>query len=451
MNVSQVSSTKLSKDQRKVVALLSVGTFLESFDFCLYLHMSVILNTLFFPPTEDPTLKSFLTSFGFASSFIFMPFGSVFLGYLGDRFGRSSIIVLTTIGMSLCCITLAALPTYAQIGITAAIVVTICRMLQSVTMIADSVGTEIYIAEAIKPPMQYPMVAYTEVFGALGNIVALGVGAIFTNIKFFSGSAMEYSWRGAFLFGAAVGLVGAAARKSLKDAANFSNRQAFFREKFSEVGIKLDPNIKSLYSQNPGKNYIVYFLMICSQPVSMYFAYFYFGDLLAEKYDFSLGQVISNNLFVAFADFFGLMCLAQLSYKIHPLKLLKAKTIACLSIMAFFPFVMSFYPSSWVVLFFQCTVGMLAFDQLPATPIFYKYFPPFRRFTYSSFFLSSAQLVMYGALPICTAFLQRYYEYACVLLILIPTGLCFFCAVTFFERKEKENYKMSKLSELGMW
>jgi MHS family proline/betaine transporter-like MFS transporter len=434
-----MSEEKLSKEQRKAIALLSVGRFLESFDFCLYLHMSVILNALFFPPIEDPSLKSFLTSFGFASSFLFMPFGSVFLGYLGDRFGRSSIIVLTTMCMALCCVTLATLPTYAQIGITAAVIVTVCRMLQSVTMIAECVGTEIYITEAIKPPMQYPAVAYAEVFGALGNIVALGVGAAFTNIKFFSGSAMEYSWRGAFLFGAVVGLVGTTARKSLKEAVSFSNRQALFKEKFSEVGIKLNLDTKGLYSKKPAKTYVVYFLMKCSQPVSMYFAYFYFGDLLAEKYNFSLGQVISNNLLVAFADFFGLMCLAQLSYKIHPLKLIKAKTLICLSIVAFFPLIMNVYPSSWVVLFFQCVVGMLAFDQLPATPIFYKYFPPFRRFTYSSFFLSSAQLLMYGALPVCTAFLKIHYGYMCVLLIMIPMGICFFFAASFFEKREKEN------------
>jgi MHS family proline/betaine transporter-like MFS transporter len=286
------------------------------------------------------------------------------------------------------------------------------------------------------------MVAYTEVFAALGNIVALGVGAIFTHVQFFA-NASEYSWRGAFFFGACIGLVGSVARKSLKEATGFANRQKLIKETFDKNKINWNPDIMGIHSQKPSTTYFMYFLMQCAQPVSMYFAYFYLGELLVDKFGFSHGQMISNNFFVACADFFGLLFLARLSYKIHPFKLLKAKTLICLSIVIFFPIALKAYPSSWMILFFQCVIGMFAFDQLPATPIFYKYMPPFRRFTYSSFFLSSAQLLMYGVLPICSAILGKRYGYNVVLLIVIPTGIAFFASISYFERKEFSKTSLS--------
>ncbi len=434
-----MSEEKLSKDQKKAVVLLSIGRFLESFDFSLYLHMSVVLNVLFFPPTQDPLLKSFITSFGFASSFFFMPFGSVFLGFLGDKLGRSNIIVITTTTMAFCCLTLASLPTYAQIGISSAIILTICRVLQSVSVIAEYTGTDLYIAETVKPPMQYPTTAYTQVFGELGAIAALSVGALFTNVEFFSGSMMEYAWRGAFLFGAVVGIVGTIARKSLKEATEFADRTNLMKKEYDKKNIRLNLDIKGLYSQRPLPTYFAYFCLHCAKPVSMYFVYFYCGNLLADNFSFTTGRVISNNLLVALADFFGVLCLAQLSYKIHPLKLLKFKTLTCLVVVAFFPIVMQLHQSPATVLFFQCFCAMFAFDQVPATPMFYKYFPPLRRFTYSALLVSCAKGLVYAVLPIISLPLTKQCGYFGMPLLLLPAGLCFFCSAVFFEKREKEN------------
>ena len=58
--------TKLTKEQKQAVGLLSIGTFLEYFDLMLYVHMAVLLNELFFPKT-DPFTASLLSAFGFCS------------------------------------------------------------------------------------------------------------------------------------------------------------------------------------------------------------------------------------------------------------------------------------------------------------------------------------------------------------------------------------------------
>ena len=80
--------------------------------------MAVLLNELFFPKT-DPFTASLLSAFAFCSTYFLRPFGAIIFGYIGDNFGRKLAIILTTIMMTISCTTIAILPPYAQIVITA--------------------------------------------------------------------------------------------------------------------------------------------------------------------------------------------------------------------------------------------------------------------------------------------------------------------------------------------
>ncbi len=195
--MQESTQPKLNNSQKKAVGLLSVGTFLEYFDLMLYIHMAVLLNELFFPKTDHFT-ASLLSAFAFCSSYVLRPFGALVFGFIGDFIGRKSVIVITTIIMAITCTTIAVLPTYAQIGITASWIITICRMVQGMAASAESRGAEIYITESVKPPLQYPLVAIITVFSAVGTSFALGVSSIFTNVNIF-GTESQY-WRVAFFF-----------------------------------------------------------------------------------------------------------------------------------------------------------------------------------------------------------------------------------------------------------
>ena len=87
--------TKLTREQREAVGLLSIGTFLEYFDLMLYVHMAVLLNELFFPKT-DPFMASLLSAFAFCSTYLLRPFGALIFGWIGDRMGRKFVIITTT-------------------------------------------------------------------------------------------------------------------------------------------------------------------------------------------------------------------------------------------------------------------------------------------------------------------------------------------------------------------
>ena len=92
---------------------------LDPTDLMLYVHMAVLLNELFFPKT-DPFTASLLAAFAFCSTYVLRPIGALIFGYIGDNIGRKATVIITTMMMSLSCILMASLPTYSQIGITAA-------------------------------------------------------------------------------------------------------------------------------------------------------------------------------------------------------------------------------------------------------------------------------------------------------------------------------------------
>jgi MHS family proline/betaine transporter-like MFS transporter len=164
----------LSRSQKEAIGLLQIGTFLEYFDLMLYVHMAVLLNELFFPKA-DPHTAALLSAFAFCSTWVLRPFGALIFGWIGDNIGRKSTVILTTSMMAISCLIMANLPTYAQIGISAAWIVTICRIVQGLSSMGEIVGAQIYITEITKPPAQYPAVSLIRFASSIGTVCAIGM------------------------------------------------------------------------------------------------------------------------------------------------------------------------------------------------------------------------------------------------------------------------------------
>ena len=149
MEATAKKSTGLTRQQKESVFLLSIGTFLEYFDLMLYMHMAVLLNDLFFPQT-DPAIAKILGAFAFASTYMFRPIGGFVIGRIGDRIGRKKTVMITTFIMAGCCVTMATLPTYAEIGITASVVMILCRALQGFSSLGEIAGALLYVMESTR-------------------------------------------------------------------------------------------------------------------------------------------------------------------------------------------------------------------------------------------------------------------------------------------------------------
>lgn len=457
--------SSLSREQKEAIGLLQIGTFLEYFDLMLYVHMAVLLNELFFPQT-DPHTASLLAAFAFCSTFVFRPIGALIFGWLGDHIGRKSTIILTTMIMCVSCIVMAILPTYAQIGIAATWIITLCRIAQGMSTMGEGIGAQIYLTESIRRPACYPAVGSLSVACGLGSMGALGVGALVTSISL--------NWRYAFLGGAVIAFVGAFARVRLRETPDFLEMK---RQQIKNLKAQCDTSddedlslrfLKALKETNPAQHlekiiefrkqtresvketvrdwkggvklrtFLSYMLIHCGWPLTFYLTFIYFNPLLRQNFGYSPEDIIRHNFYLSIVLLISNVSWALLGYRIYPLKLLKTRGVSTLILMIALPFLIANLTSALQLFFIQALLLLVLLGDVPAAPILLNRFPVFRRFTSASILFAFGQAVM----NIITAFglvsLGRYFGTFGLWLITLPVTAAFLYAVFHFEWLDRE-------------
>ncbi|HXZ08139.1 MAG TPA: MFS transporter, partial [Paraburkholderia sp.] len=122
-------SSASARATRQLIIATTIGNAFEFFDLTVYSFFAVLLGKLFFPVASvDQQLLLSVATFGIG--FIARPLGGVVFGVLADRFGRIVAMNLTLVSMALGTGMIGAMPTYAQIGIAAPLLVLAARLLQ---------------------------------------------------------------------------------------------------------------------------------------------------------------------------------------------------------------------------------------------------------------------------------------------------------------------------------
>lgn len=319
----QITEQKsLTREQKEAVGLLSIGTFLEYFDLMLYVHMAVLLNELFFPKT-DPFTASLLAAFAFCSTYVLRPIGALIFGYIGDNIGRKATVIITTFMMAISCVVMANLPTYEQIGITAAWVITICRIIQGMSSMGEVIGAELYVTEITKPPIQYVSVSTITVFSSIGGMGALIIAWYTTNYGL--------NWRTVFWIGAIVALIGAKARVLLKETKDFTDA----RKRLAEC----KKSNKIYIEKVEFKTALALYLMQCAWPVCFYFVYVHCALILKNSFGLSSAEVITHNLILSIIQVLSFLFFTVISYWVYPLLLLKIKVTIFTLLIVLFSFI----------------------------------------------------------------------------------------------------------------
>jgi len=123
-----------------------VGNILEWYDFAVFGYFAPIIGAQFFP-SEDK-LASMLSAFGvFAAGYMMRPLGGIIFGSIGDRLGRKKALQLSVAMMALPTILLGFLPTHAQIGISASLLLVLLRLIQGVSVGGELIGSISFISE----------------------------------------------------------------------------------------------------------------------------------------------------------------------------------------------------------------------------------------------------------------------------------------------------------------
>lgn len=423
----------LSKEQKHATSLLSIGTFLEYFDLMLYVHMAILLNEVFFPKTDAHT-AALLSAFAFCSTFVFRPLGALFFGWLGDHIGRKTTVIITTFMMAFSCLVMANLPTYEQIGITAAWLVTICRIIQGMSSMGEIMGAQIYMLESTKPPIQYPIVAAIMVFCNLGGTFALAVAALVTSYGM--------NWRNAFWIGAIIALTGMVARTSLRESSEFADAKKQLKNSLKIVQnkekINLDHIDSSMLQEKVSvKTALAYFLMECAWPVSFYFTYSHCANILKNIYGFSPEQVIQQNFVVSTVNLVSYVILTFLCYKIHPLVILRFRLKVFWFFLALCPYLLDNISNAFEILLIQSFFIIFRPDAFPAIPILIKYFPVFKRFTYASWLFALPRALMHVVTSFGLVYLVQYWGNWGLWVIMIPVSFAFLFGLLHFEKLEQ--------------
>jgi metabolite-proton symporter len=177
-----LSASDHSAQLRKAVIASTIGTAIEWYDFFIYgTAAGLIFGKLYFP-NEDP-LTGTLAAFGtYFIGFVGRPIGAAIFGHYGDRIGRKATLIATLLCMGIATFLVAFVPTYDQIGIWGAVILTLLRMIQGIGVGGEWGGSVLLAMEWSRHHGERGLVASWPQFGVpcglfLSNLAILAFSA----------------------------------------------------------------------------------------------------------------------------------------------------------------------------------------------------------------------------------------------------------------------------------
>ena len=211
-----------TSESRRVAVASAVGTTIEWYDFFIYgTAAAVVFGPQFFPQVSElaGTLAAFAT---FAIGFIARPLGGVVMGHFGDRLGRKFMLVWALMLMGLSTLGIGLLPTYAQIGGWAPILLTTLRFVQGFALGGEWGGAVLMSVEHAPRGRR----------GLFGSVVAMGLpaGIVLSNAVFIIVTTIlspeqfaSWGWRIPFIASVVLVAVGMFVRLSIAESPIFAD------------------------------------------------------------------------------------------------------------------------------------------------------------------------------------------------------------------------------------
>lgn len=192
------------------------GTVVQWYDFAIFGYFAPIIAAIYFP--KENAVASLLHVFAvFAVGYVLAPIGSMFFGYIGDRYGRRRALMLSIIAMTVPTSMIALLPGFKTIGIAAPILITLLRVAQGFAASSEFTGSAVFLVEHAKPGRQ-------AFYGCLTSS-AYSVGVILAGLmtSFLTASFMpDWAWRIAFGLAAIAGFIIFYLRRNVSESPVYS-------------------------------------------------------------------------------------------------------------------------------------------------------------------------------------------------------------------------------------
>ncbi|MBY0272578.1 MAG: MFS transporter [Alphaproteobacteria bacterium] len=413
----------MKKNYKAILAAMT-GNALEYYDVMLYGFFATMLAPLFFP--SDNQAVSYISSLGtFAAGFVMRPVGGLVFGHLGDKFGRRFALVLSIFLVTLPTLTIGLLPTYAEIGIAAPVILVICRLLQGLCVGGEYSGASIFVIEYSKKGKECFAGSVLTSSGFFGGVLGTFCGFLCT-LSFMP----SWGWRIPFIIGALMGVMGYYIRTRVNESPEF--------EKAKDEEIEKIPLWSILE-----KRKINLFCTVCIGATSLipfYLATVYMGVLMGSKLHLTTSEIMLINIFLALFTVVTIPVMGLLADKFG--KEVQMRNTSFLYVLLAYP--LFFFLENNFSLFNMIVVQLTLLTLVatfggPSMALLTTYFPVHERYSGIGFGYALGGALFGGTTPVVIASLNSWYASPYTpALYLIFSAVLGILGVTFGKKQEVE-------------
>ena len=214
-----------SRSDYKTLGLAALGGALEIYDFIIFVFFALTLSQLFFPP-EMPEWLRLLQSFGiFVTGYLARPLGGILMAHFADSLGRKKVFSLSILMMALPCLLIGIMPTYAQIGYFAPLLLLALRVLQGAAVGGEVPSAWVFVAEHAPAGHRGYALGFLQAGLTFGYLLG-ALTATFLAQAFTPAEILDSAWRYPFLLGGVFGVIGVWLRRWLSETPVFMAMQA---------------------------------------------------------------------------------------------------------------------------------------------------------------------------------------------------------------------------------
>ena len=217
MSSSTPTDQEIAKKARKAGIASFIGTTIEWYDFYIYgTAAALVFGQIFFSDELSSGVATLLAFVTLWAGFLARPLGGVIFGHLGDRIGRKNTLVITLVMMGIATVGIGLLPTYAQIGMWAPVLLVFLRIVQGVAVGGEWGGAVLIASENAPKGKGILYSAFAQQGSPAGNL--LSTMAFFFLAALPTPQFMMWGWRIPFLLSGALVAVGLIIRLKLEES-----------------------------------------------------------------------------------------------------------------------------------------------------------------------------------------------------------------------------------------
>ena len=411
---ADLSASDHTAQLRKAIVASTIGTAIEWYDFFLYgTAAGLVFGKLYFP--NEDALTATLAAFGtYFIGFVGRPIGAAIFGHYGDRIGRKATLIATLLFMGIATFLIAFVPTYAEIGIWGAVILTVLRMIQGIGVGGEWGGSVLLAMEWSRTHGERGLVASWPQFGVpcglfLANLAVLAFSSL-SGDQFYT-----WGWRIPFALSIILVGVGLWIRLGILET-------PVFRQVVKDNKVEKAP-IAEVFKKHPKEILLSALLRMAEQAPFYIFTAFIFAYATGTLH-MSRNLILTAVLVAACVSFVTIPLSGHISDRIGRRKMyLIGAAVTGLFGFLYFEMVDTAYPS---IVFIAIVLSLIPHDMMygPQAALIAEAFTPRLRYSGASLGYQLASIIAGGPAPLIATALFAHFQSSFAIAIYIAA-----CAV----------------------